>query len=374
MKTPARDQRSTDAGDRRVVRVEVDGGLPALTQRSFTDDRVVASGLDIGIENELLRYRAMYRLEAGDVFAFADTDGRPASRSASLGGQSFGQNVVLQLPDVAGAPLSLDVTTEIRDRWLLAGETQSEGQRARLEWSPGPAMIDMQWTGSEARFDASLALSCDFESTLKLPVGNGPGHSQALRLSGHQCVIAQGNAYAGTPAQTWGLGYVWSGAAQQSEAHVRMIDPTWTEDAVELDIDPGYQLGLSHRRDFGSLSAKALVSVRQTAALRSDRFVAGNANVAETNWSANASLTWRLTDASLSASWAQGVNPLWFAPEAPEQRDRFGLAVDLSSWFESLAPGSSPELAMRWDWSQVRLPGKEAIGDSSLQLDLALLF
>lgn len=363
-------QAGTKAGGGRLLLFDVDGQVPVLDGRQ-SGDALFASGVNVGImDDELLRYRASYKLEAGDLFSFDQPGYTGTKPPSTFAGQSFGQNVVLRLPEVAGAPLSLGVTTEVRDQWLFAGESQAQQERANLEWSPGRATINMQWSGSASGFDPSLALSCNFESTLKLPTRDGGSHAQALRVSGRECTVSDGTRYAGIPAQAWMLGYVWSGAAQESEARLRVIDPVWTGELFESDIDPGYQLGLSHRRDFGALSAKALVAVRQTPVSPADPL----AVVEDTSWSANASVTWHLADASISADYAQGVNPLWFVPNVLEQRDRFGLALDLSRWIESVAPESSPEFGLRWDWSRLRMPGGGVIDENALKLDVALLF
>lgn len=366
---PVKARASGAAGESRLVRFDVDGNVPILEGREDAD-AVLASGVNLGIDDELLRYRASYRLEAGDLFSFDQPDYTGTKPPSTLAGQSFGQNIVLRLPELAGAPLSLGVTAEVQGQWLFAGARRSQQERANLEWSPGPATINMQWSGNASGFDPLLALRCNFESTLKLPMQDGGRRTQALRVSGRECIVADGTRYAGTPARAWMLGYVWSGAAQESEARLRVIDPVRTGELFDMDIDPGYQLGLSHRRDFGALSAEALVSVRQAPALPTDPVAA----VEDTRWSANASLTWNLADASISAHWAQGVNPLWFAPDVLEQRDRFGLALDLSSWVESLAPGTSPELGLRWDWSRLRMPGDAAVDENALRLDVALPF
>lgn len=362
-------QTDAGAGRDRLVLFDVDGNVPLL-QGPGEGNALFASGVGFGIDDELLRYRASYRLEAGDLFSFTEPGYTGAQPPSTVAGQSFGHNVELRLPELAGAPLSLGVTSEVRDQWLLAGEQRSQSERANLTWSPGPATVDMQWSGGYAGFDPLLALSCNFAGTLQLPVPGGGRLTQALRVSGRECIVAENTPYAGIPAQAWALGYVWSGAAQQSEARVRVIDPVWTGETFGTDLEPGYQLGLSHRRDFGVLSAKALVSYRQAPALAADSL----GMPADTSWSANASLTWHLPDASLSANWAQGVNPLWFVPDVLEQRDRFGLALDLSRWVESVAPISSPELGLRWDWSRRSLPGETAVDESALRLDVALLF
>jgi hypothetical protein len=48
--------------------------------------------------------------------------------------------------------------------------------------------------------------------------------------------------------------------------------------------------------------------------------------------------------------------------------------VDLSRWIGFFAPEASPQLAMNWNWSQVRTPGTQVTGENALKLDVALHF
>jgi hypothetical protein len=236
----------------------------------------------------------------------------------------------------------------------------------------------VQWTGTAALLDDHVALACDLQSSVRLPTHEGSGHSEALRLSGSSCFVPyDGTPYSGTEAQAWGLSYLWSGLKRQSEAALAVIDPSWTADFDFQDIRPAYELGLSHRRDFGSLSAEGLVSLRQGSVIKGASALGLAEDYlgrSETNWAANASLIWRWPDASLSASWAKGIDRLWFTPDVGQRSDRFGLALNLSRWVEFLMPESSPQFAMNWNWSEVRLPNAEVTENHALRLDIALMF
>lgn len=362
---------ATPGEQRSPLAFDLAGGSPMLDIGGEDGDALLATRLDFGLDDDLLRYRATYRLEAGDVFSFADDPAAAGATPSILAGQHFGQDVVLRLPELAGAPLSFGLTAEVQDRWQLAGEAQTGQERAQVEWSPWGATVRVQWSDRGQEFDPSLALQCNVESSLGLPFFTQDQHGPELRVSGRDCVVADGTAYAGLPVRTWGLGWSWSGAARQSTARVRVIEPAWSAGSLIAESDPGYQLGLSHRRDFGALSAAALVAVRQSPALLADGRGPGPA----TRWSTNASLTWHLADASVSADWAQGIDPLWFTPEAPATQDRFGLALDLSRWIENVAPGAaSPALGMRWNWSERQGPGAGAVDENSLELNVSLLF
>jgi hypothetical protein len=85
-------------------------------------------------------------------------------------------------------------------------------------------------------------------------------------------------------------------------------------------------------------------------------------------------LSWQLPEASLSANWAKGIDRLWFTPDSGQGSDRFGLALNLSRWVESLMPASSPQLAMNWNWSEVRLLDADVTQNHSLKLDFVLMF
>jgi hypothetical protein len=336
------------------------------------DDKALASDFSIGID-DVLSYRASWSIEPGDVIAGSSSPAY-ADAPTRFGGQSLGQNVNLSLPVLAGAPVTFEVRTEMENDWLLDGSTQKQRERARLSWAPGPASVDVHWAGHAAAFDSSVALTCDLQSTVLLPTHEASDHSESLLFSGRDCMLPEENSsYAGIEAQAWGMSYIWERPKRQSEALLTVIDPTWAGDGDLAGMGPGYELGLRHRRTFGALSASALVSLRRAPAL-GDAVAGPVALTEDTNWATNASLTWQLPDASLSANWATGVDRFWFTPEAGRQSDEFGLALNLSRWIESIMPRSSPQLAMNWNWSEIRLPGAETIGSNSLRLNVALMF
>lgn len=360
-------QESTRGSDR--LRLKIDAEAPSLPDDA--GGKALGSDFSIGIES-VLSYRASWSVEPGDVIA-GENSATYANVPTRFGGQSLGQNVNLSLPELAGAPVTFEVRTETESNWLVNGSTQSQRERARLSWAPGPASVNVQWAGNAAAFDSSVALTCDFQSTVLLPTHEASDHSESLLFSGRDCMLPdESSSHAGIEAQAWGLSYIWDRPKRRSEALLSVIKPTWSGESELTGIGPGYELGLRHRRTFGTLSASALVSLRRAPAL--DEAVAGPVLTGNTDWAANASLTWQLPDASVSANWASGVDPFWFTPEAGQQSDQFGLALNLSRWVESLIPRSSPQLAMNWNWSEIRLPSAETIGSNALRLDVALMF
>lgn len=364
---------ATAAKSREVVRLKVSSTLP-LRQSDNYSDALLASNLSFGIE-KLLSYQASYLLQPGD-FTAGDTVRSKAP--IRFGGQVIGQNMELQLSEFAGSPLSLGLSTEYGNNWMTSGYTQFQREQAHLNWSAGPAAVSVQWAGSAMVFDAAVALTCDLDSTIRLRTHQGTDHSEALRLSGRDCVIAaEDTPYAGVEARNWGLGYVWSRPARQTEAILSMINPVWTHGVDSYQIDPSYELGLRHRRTFGTLSANTSVSLRRSSVRDlsspidlADRY----ASVHDTNWTADAALVWDLPRASVSTTWAKGVDRLWFTPDIGRHSDRFGLALNLSRWLDSFVPHSSPQLAMSWNWSQIRLRDDEITNNNSLRIDMALMF
>jgi len=351
------------------LRLKVNTEAPFLPGDS--NGNTLGSDFSIGVDS-VLSYRASWSVEPGDVITSEDSS-TYAEAPTRFGGHSLGQNVNLSLPELAGAPIKFEVRTETENNWLVNGSTQSQRERARLSWAPGPASVSVQWAGNAAQFDSSVALTCDFQSTVLVPTHEASDHSESLLFSGRDCMVPdEGSSHAGIEAQAWGMSYIWDRPKRQSEALLSVIDPTWSGESELAGIGPGYELGLRHRRSFGTLSASALVSLRRAPALADA--VAGPILTENTHWAANASLTWQLPDASLSANWASGVDRFWFTPEAGQQSDQFGLALNLSRWIESLIPRSSPQLAMNWNWSEIRLPSAETVGSNSLRLDVALMF
>jgi hypothetical protein len=157
-----------------------------------------------------------------------------------------------------------------------------------------------------------------------------------------------------------------------------VVDPAWDRAAqLTFDAEPGYELGLRHRRDFGSLTASGVLSLRRSQVFQNPgtvRLAQDYVRVTDTSWAADAFLTWHLRRASLTANWARGVDPLWFTPVPGQRSDRFGLAVNLAHWLDDHVAGPAPRLAMNWSWSELRMPNEERIATSSVSLDVAVVF
>ncbi len=351
------------------LQLSMDGALPLLAEET-DGDALLASNVSLGAD-ELLRYEASYLVDANGIVAAVDDDAPALTAPDRFGGQRLGQKVELHLPDLAG--LSLAVTNELTDNWMKAADGRARRELAQFSWSPGRATVNVQWAGEGPVVDASTALRCNFHSTVTVPTHQDDGRSQGLELSGSDCsVMVDEGHWAGAEARTWGLTYVWRSEAEESAAELSVVDPAQSRAVrLALDTDPGYELDLRHRRDFGSLTASGVLSLRrsQLGSVADDE-----PRVTDTSWAANASLTWHLPQASLTANWARGVDPLWFTPEPGRRADHFGLAVNLSHWLDDLLAGPPPRLAMNWNWSEQRAPNEKGIANNSVSVDVALVF
>lgn len=359
------------------IRLEMESTLPLLAGNGDDRDALLASDFSIGIDDDLLLYRATYSLEGGDIVASTDAGAVRAASLTHFGTQHFGQDIELGLAELAGAPLTLGLSSEFGNSWMVSGYTEYRREQANLNWSPGPATLDVKWAGNVPAAETATALACDVRSTVKLPTHEGAGHAESLRLTGRKCVIGDESWFAGIEAHTWGLGYLWSRAGRESEALLSVVDPQWAQGLGNQDPGPGYRLDFRHLREFGPFSASALVSLRQPPAWENaaevypvDKYI----GTTGTSWATDASLTWNLPDASLSANWATGVDRLWFTPEPGQRTESFGLALNLSRWIETFTPYASPEFAMQWNWSRMTLPTGQQTGSNALSLDMALMF
>lgn len=358
------------------LQLQVAGAMPLFDVTGDDEDTVLASNVSLGAE-ELLQYEASYYLSAGDIVPPGMQERSAGFSPSRVGSQRLGQNVNLRLPKLAGAPAALAVTSEFGNNWMVTDDTRLRREHADFSWSPGPATVNLQWISRAPALNTAKGLACTVQTTIRLPTRENAGHSGDIRFSGQECTVAAaGTPYAGIEARTWGLSYVWSRPQGRSSAELSVIDPAWSSAIEQSDVEPGYELGFSHRRDFGTLSASALLSLRQSSLWQTaaaENF-GTHASTTETRWTTDASLTWKLPTASVSANWAQGVDPLWFTPDYGERGERFGLSLDLSRWLQEYVPGPAPQLAMNWNWSQLHLADDEYTGNNSLKLDVALAF
>lgn len=389
---PPRDEAATHvpfgaAGNERHVRpstasapalrstVVAGANLPYLTAGHGDERALVGSNLSFAVD-DLLRYEAAYAIEPGKLFAPEATGAPP---QLSLAGQRYGQDLEVQLPVLLGVPLSLALSSEVNDQWSLAGYTQAHREHVALEGLLGKARVDVRVAGTAAASpQGGAALACDVQGIVRLPLADGSGQADALRLSGRSCVVtAASGPYAGAEATFWGVGYAWGRPAFAGDIMLSRIESQAPRHVHLPGTDPSYELALRHSRDFGSVQAKAFVALHQASIW--DRrgtvaHLAAPASERRLSGTFDASLTWDLTHASVSASWALGADPVWFTPDIGDLSDRVGLAVNLSRWLATLAPGDSTSLAVNWKWSQVRRYDDADFYDGSLSLDLGLAF
>ena len=335
-------------------RIEADlGGANPLASRGSSD--MLGSRLRFSDDRGLLSYSASYSVAAGDVFtSIGSTDARAPSRLAA---QRMGQQVNLQLPKLAGAPLSLGMSSEVRGNWTTSGSNRSQREQANLRWDTDLARVRLSWSGPSVGRDPSLALDCELQGTVEVPTSRN-GVSQALNLSGRECrVQTSSSRHSGLAAQTMGMSYSWSASERATRLSFSRIEPMWRSEAATpgTRIEPGYELGISHEVSGGQWNASTRLSVRQRSGLDDSRSVPDGSYhplESQVHWVADTSLTRELTDVAVSARWIHGSDPLWFMPDIGQRRDRFGFKLDMSQWARHLLPEVSPSLAMEWNWSQ----------------------
>lgn len=362
--------RPTDAS--KLFTVDFDGESAGQTGSKS----LVTGDLGVDLGADRLRYKATYSLVRGDILStlVADDASSPPTPS-TFGGQQIGSELELRLPDFAGAPLSIDYSSHMSDSWQTSGYSQAHSRYANLSWSPGPVAVVVHWSGSSLPFGGGTALNCDLRTSIEVPTYKGSGHSESLGIHGARCrIAADGTPYADATTSTFGLDYAWDRPNLHSEAQLSVIDPGWVQGDPFRTLEPGYSLGLTQQREVGPLTATATVTLRHTSSR--ETAAADHAEVleADSGVATDTSLTWKLPLASLSAHWASGADPLWFAPEPSAESDRFGFALNLSSWVETFMPSSSPKFAVNWDWSRVRRPDDNVVGDNSIMVDVSLLF
>lgn len=357
-----------------AVRFDIDSALPIFKEMR-ENEALLASRVNASVDQDLLQYRASWSVEPGDVLKPGEGEAAKRTPATHLGSQQLGQRLSLRLPELAGSPVSLGISTEFRNELLVTGHRQLQREQATLDWSPGPATVAVQWAGAATPQNAGTALTCDLRSTVRVPTHQGEDRSEGLMLSGGACsVTADGSPYAGVDTGTWGLGYAWDQPDSKTEVVLSIIDPAEVSADSYQKSSPGYEFGVSRRRDFGPLSAQLRISLREAPAWEHAASAGLHHGYADAGWATQTSFTWNLSYAALSANWANGVDPLWFTPEPGRKSDRIELALNLSRWLQSVVPEASPQLAMNWNWSQVKPPGEGVTGYNALKLDVALYF
>ena len=356
---------------RERVRVDVASALP-LVEETAPADELLQGALTVA-SDELFSYRAAYSLSAGDLVSGWSGERRAVSAPTQIGLQQVIQDVRLELPELAGAPLSVAFNTELGSRWQLSDTAEFRREGAQLDWSPGAAAVRVQWSGEPLSPGASTALGCGLESSIRLPAYGDTHRGQDLRLSGRSCIVAaQGVPAGGMEAQAIDLQYVWRVSTNRRLAMgLSVVEPRPGATDAEAETARGYELDFLGSRALGPVRAEASVAFRRPGSWHAGGLPVHHGE-GDPHWAADATLTWQLSQAALSANVALGADPLWFAPELGQRRDRFGLALDLSRWIGALTDGPEPRLGMNWNWA--RLDAPEATAESSLQLDVALVF
>jgi hypothetical protein len=358
------------AGARELAPVNLSANAPMVGAMAFrvqgavpvVGDSVPAafsSDISIGDRSSPIRYQVSYAVSPGDVLSSIGSD---ISRAPTgLARQRTRQQVTMSSPTVVGAPLRLDLSTETTGNWTTGGYRASQRERAELRWSQRRADIRLQWSGAGAQRDQSLALDCDLQGTVRLPVSGGDERpSRSFNLSGRDCVVRSPRAARmGLGAQHWGVGYSWADPGLESEIVLSMINPVTDLPDSHAIYDSGYELGLRHSRQYGGWRANARVALRQPATV-TQIYGSGTPGMqwpgggeADLRWTADTSLVRDLNRMSVSASWTYGADPLWFMNEAGTRTDRLGVALDMSGWAGLWFPELQPQLSMRWRWSHM---------------------
>ncbi len=363
------------SSNRESVALQVDGALP-FRQQGPGDAAFFTSRANVSIDADWLEYDAEYAFEPGTILSSNGQNGLTKSTPKRFGKQRAGQNVKLKLPIVAGAPLLMGFASKTKNQWAVDGLQATRERSANLRWAPGAAEIALQWKGEGSAYERTSALTCDLQGTLQLPLSGQAGHSRKITLASNRCtVVEQQTAYAGLQAQTWGFGYAWGSPGRESSATLSVIRPEPGTSIERVDLMKSYELGLSHRLDFGPLSASTRVAMRRREfAHIASPLATLDDGLTDAQWVAKTSLKWQQEYASVTASWLQGANPLWFAPEFGRHQDSFGLNLDLSGLLVRQLPYAHPELTMNWKWSETRTARDLTVGGNTLDLRVALLF
>jgi hypothetical protein len=357
-----------------IVEVGLEGAVPIFQTH---DDPLLSSRLGLGDDESILRYHAGYLLEPGDVFSAAPaTHGQAAPRH--FGSQRLGQDLRVRLPTPAGTPVSVGFTAETREQWTTAGHSiEQQRQTASLSWSPRLAGLELQWLGGHVPTDAGLALGCDLQGAVRVPLP-ATDTSKYFRLTARDCLVrTEDSRYAGLSAHTWQAALAWEYALGAAEIGVSAVEPGRPRGATRQGIDPSYQLGLTHRQDKDSWSTRVRIAMRHTTAwnLAAVPGEAGHFPAdTDTYWSASASVTWRSAAMPVSADWSHGADPLWFMPQIGQRSHRVGVRVDLSRVVTHLLPEATPQVGLDWNWSQAHSRMNTVTADSTLRLNAAVLF
>lgn len=348
------------------IALNLDSALPVVQS---SEESLLAGSLALGGTGGPLRYRASYSLMPGEIVRAGQIPQTTPPRG--LGEQLIEQQAMLELLEVAGAPLALSYSHARTDHWTTEAGFEPRREVTSLRWAPDFAEFDLRWAGPGSGFvDSDLALDCDVTGDLQLPLAapDSLGRSY-LRLSGRGCGVDDaGPRFAGLGVSTYGLTYGWQWAGRESRLELAAIDPEWRGVPAGPSAQPSYELSLTQtmHREAWSTSFKA--------ARRQHASDAAAAHAETANWMARVELTRELPAFSVSASWERGHDPLWFAPEPGSPADQLGLAMGFSRWAETVMPHWSPEFSLSWRWERDWAAEAASGDDQVLRLDMSAFF
>lgn len=311
------------------------------------DDRLLRSQVEAGSAGERLNYTASYSLRSGMLAQglSGDPDGDPTV-PAELGRQSLHQQLHLALPSSPDAPLSINLQGQQDLRWTFNGEARTESRLAHLEWKPWAFAFDLRWTPPREMVLAGQPLDCQVQADLSLPyspvVTSVP---TAISLSGRDCQVrAPARGVDDLQLQSQGLAWRW-GEDLNNTLRARRLLPQWQAYGLP-EVEPGYELGLIHRRTFSDWELGLDMAWRQF-----DRGLARDAHAQPSNWAVDLVLRRELGLFALSARWLYANDPLWFVPLAsPVEQERLSVLIDFSQWLVERLPHIKANMSAAWDY------------------------
>ncbi|MDT8450138.1 MAG: hypothetical protein RQ847_08165 [Wenzhouxiangellaceae bacterium] len=329
------------------------------------DESLLASRVDLRAGDELIAYRARYRVDAGSVLD-GIASGKPTSNSGGLATQTLEQRLQSTVPVPVGGPIRLDVRSRQDTRLELAGAHGTRNASAGLQWSAGPVGLSVDWQQPRATLPASNPIDCNAAGALRLPAP-AAWSGASFELLQRDCRFsAPGHGIAEAGLQTRGAAWRW-GPDAANALRIEIVEPRVGPQAAvpaAAVAEPDYEVGLSQRlAQFRGWQASADVAVRRVG-------IAADAHPGvATAWTADLELRRRLPLFDVSARWSQAQDPLWFlAAAAPENREQMSLALDFDAWLDGVLPHARPTMDVSWRRSE----SESGETDSSVNMRLKM--
>lgn len=331
-----------------------DSPLPGsdVLRRSLLD-----SGLSFAAPASLLRYDAHYSLQPPSsppgVDAAAQAGAVAGTPAPLLGGESFQQNLRIQLPFLFEQPLL--ISAEDRYRGLLTPAAPASSRSAQLQWSPAPLALGLRWAPSGALTPA-LPLNCQLSGTIELPGAALTGRSgDGLKLQGQGCrVIVPQRGAAGVEVGRYSATWQWQRRRSNSSVHLLVLEAPESLNigagANATARTSGYEFGASRAQKAGKLTADSSLALRRS----------GNQGGSREpfDWAARASLRRQFTDLLLSASLQREADPLWFLPNdtAGASVNSIELGIEFDRWIARQLATRHVGLGLVGRWAEPPTP------------------